>query len=36
MVIRTIRLGRRSKTDIAYIYIKGITNDELLKELKRD
>jgi spore germination protein len=34
MVIRTIRLGRRSKTDIAYIYIKGITNDELLKELE--
>jgi len=34
MVIRTIRLGRRSKTDIAYVYIKGITNDELIKELE--
>ncbi|NLA84939.1 MAG: spore germination protein [Clostridiales bacterium] len=34
MVIKTIRLGRRSKTDIAYIYIKGITNPVLLKEVE--
>ena len=26
MVIKTIQLGRRSKTDVSYIYIKGITN----------
>ncbi|HHU49019.1 MAG: spore germination protein [Caldicoprobacterales bacterium] len=34
MVIRTIRLGRRSKTDVAYVYIKGITNPGLLEELE--
>jgi spore germination protein len=34
MVIRTIRLGRRSKTDVAYVYIKGITNTELIEELE--
>ena len=34
MVIRTIRLGRRSKTDIAYVYIKGITDPDLIVELE--
>lgn len=34
MVIRTIRLGRRSKTDIAYAYIKGITSPKLIQELE--
>ncbi len=34
MVIRTIRLGRRSKTDISYAYIKGITNPKLIEELE--
>jgi spore germination protein len=34
MVIKTIRLGRRSKTDVAYIYIKGITNPKLLEEVE--
>ncbi|NLC44672.1 MAG: spore germination protein [Clostridiales bacterium] len=34
MVIRTIRLGRRSKTDISYVYIKGITNNKLIEELE--
>ncbi len=34
MVIRTIKLGRRSKTDVAYIYIKGITREELIKEVE--
>lgn len=34
MVIKTIRLGRRSKTDVAYIYIKGITNPNLLEEVE--
>ncbi len=34
MVIRTIRLGRRSKTDVSYAYIKGITNTKLIEELE--
>ena len=34
MVVRTVRLGRRSKTDIAYVYIKGITNPLLIEELE--
>lgn len=34
MVIRAIRLGRRSKTDVAYVYIKGITNPGLIGELE--
>ena len=34
MVIRTIQLGRRSKTDVAYIYIKGITDPDLITELE--
>ena len=34
MVIRTLRMGRRSKTDVAYVYIKGITNPQLLEELE--
>ena len=33
MVIKTIRLGRRSKTDVAYIYIKGLTDPELVEEV---
>lgn len=35
MVIKTIQLGRRSKTDVSYIYIKGITNPELIKEVEK-
>lgn len=34
MVIRTIQLGRRSKTDIAYVYIKGITDPDLIEEVE--
>ena len=34
MVIRTIQLGRRSKTDVAYVYIKGITDPGLITELE--
>jgi len=34
MVIKTITLGRRSKTDVAYVYIKGITREELVKEVE--
>jgi spore germination protein len=35
MVIKTIKLGRRSKTDIAYVYIKGITNENLVEEVEK-
>lgn len=35
MVIKTIKLGRRSKTDVSYIYIKGITNPELIEEVEK-
>ena len=35
MVIRTIRLGRRSKTDVAYVYIKGITNPDYWRSWKK-
>ncbi|NLI60827.1 MAG: spore germination protein [Clostridiales bacterium] len=35
MVIKTLQLGRRSKTDVSYIYIKGITNPELIKEVEK-
>jgi len=35
MVIKTIKLGRRSKTDVAYVYIKGITSNELVEEVER-
>lgn len=35
MVIKTISLGRRSKTDVAYVYIKGIANEELVEEVER-
>ena len=35
MVIKSIQLGRRSKTDIAYVYIKGITNPELIEEVEK-
>jgi spore germination protein len=34
MVIRTLQLGRRSKTDIAYVYIKGIVNPGLIEEVE--
>lgn len=34
MVIKTIKLGRRSKSDVAYVYIKGITNPELIKDVE--
>ena len=34
MVIKTIKLGRRSKTDVAYIYIKGIASNELVEEVE--
>ena len=34
MVIKTIKLGRRSKTDVAYVYIKGITDSKLIEELE--
>jgi spore germination protein len=35
MVIKTIKLGRRSKTDVAYVYIKGITNPKLVEEVEK-
>lgn len=35
MVIKTIRLGRRSKTDVAYVYIKGIASNELVEEVEK-
>lgn len=35
MVIKTIKLGRRSKTDVSYVYIKGITNPELIEEVEK-
>ena len=35
MVIRAIRLGRRSKTDVAYVYIKGITNPGLIGGMRK-
>ncbi|HHY81132.1 MAG TPA: spore germination protein [Clostridiales bacterium] len=34
MVVKTIRLGRRSKTDVAYVFIKGITNPMLIEEVE--
>lgn len=34
MVIKTIILGRRSKTEISYIYIKGIANPSLISEVE--
>ena len=34
MVIKTISLGRRSKTDVAYVYIKGIASNELIEEVE--
>lgn len=33
--IDNMKVGRRSKTDIALIYIKGITNPEIVNEVKR-
>lgn len=33
--IKTIQLGRRSKTDVAYAYIKGIVNPGLVEEVER-
>jgi len=35
MVIKTVKLGRRSKTDVAYAYIKGITSNELIEEVEK-
>lgn len=35
MVIKTIQLGRRSKTDVSYVYIKGITNPGLIREVEK-
>ena len=35
MVIKTIKLGRRSKNDVAYVYIKGITNPELVQDVEK-
>ena len=35
MVIKTISLGRRSKTDVAYVYIKGIASNELVEEVEK-
>ncbi len=35
MVIKTIKLGRRSKQDVAYVYIKGITNPNLIEEVEK-
>ncbi|HZJ83498.1 MAG TPA: spore germination protein [Clostridia bacterium] len=35
MVIKSIQLGRRSKTDVAYVYIKGITNPDLIEEVEK-
>ncbi len=34
-VIKTIRIGRRGKTDVAYAYIKGIANQGLVEEVER-
>lgn len=34
MVLKTLVLGRRSKTDVAYIYIKGITSPGLVEEVE--
>ncbi|NLJ40632.1 MAG: spore germination protein [Clostridiales bacterium] len=35
MVIKTIQLGRRSKTNVAFVYIKGITDPGLIEEVKK-
>ncbi|MGI6706863.1 MAG: spore germination protein [Clostridia bacterium] len=35
MVIKTIKLGRRSKTDVAYVYVKGIVSRELVAEVEK-
>ncbi len=34
MVIKTLKVGRRSKTDVAYVYIKGITDPMLIEEVE--
>ena len=33
MVIKVVRIGRRSKTDVAIVYVKGIVNPELAGEV---
>ncbi|MFO7153648.1 MAG: spore germination protein [Caldicoprobacter oshimai] len=35
LVIKTVQVGRRGKTDVAYAYIKGIANQELVEEVER-
>ncbi|HZJ58224.1 MAG TPA: spore germination protein [Clostridia bacterium] len=35
MVIKTIQLGRRSKTDVSYVYVKGITDPGLIEEVEK-
>jgi len=35
LCIKTIRLGRRGKTDAAYIYIKGVVAQQLVEEVER-
>ncbi|MDN5277569.1 MAG: spore germination protein, partial [Clostridiales bacterium] len=35
LVIRTVQVGRRGKTDVAYAYIKGVANQELVEEVER-
>ncbi|GAA3326032.1 hypothetical protein GCM10020331_060310 [Ectobacillus funiculus] len=32
--VETMRLGKITQTDVAIIYVKGIVNDKLLKEVK--
>jgi spore germination protein len=34
MIIKTIKLGRRSKTDVCYVFIKGIVKEGLIDELE--
>jgi len=35
LVIKTIRLGRRGKTDASYMYIKGVVAQQLVEEVER-
>jgi spore germination protein len=35
LVIKTVQLGRRGKTDVAYAYVKGIASQILIEEVER-
>ncbi|MFO7295705.1 MAG: spore germination protein [Caldicoprobacter sp.] len=35
LVIKSVQIGRRSKTDVAYAYIKGVASQELVEEVER-